>query len=667
MLDMPATALSHFKLVLIASALRVREVLSREEAAPEFAFLESYAEEAAVLCGEAEPMPLSRFRHEIARWATANDAALPISTLVAETNLSAEALDLLLTIGLIEEDPRFGSLFEWAQPGSAGQQRPTLGLLTAWWRDEEDCVGVRAALRRLSELGLISVVNPDAPRLFWAYEVTPVLWDVLRGETDLSGAAWLSFRKGTDVPGLQQLILPPELESKAGALPQMLAAGQVSAVVVRGPLHNGRKTLLRALARSAGYGVLEVEPGLKLEGAKPAWLGTLCILLHAIPLFTLELSPAESFAIPTLGCYEGPQAIALSRYGSIEGKVTERAVSLELPLPARTGRSRLWWHALGVGEGEVPEWTDRFRLTSGGIHRAAELARREALLEREDELDHRHVRCGMRSLQQPLENLARRIEDGAAWEHIVGAPDVLAELHTLADRCRYREQLASALGPAGQSHGVKALFGGPSGTGKTLAARVLASELQMDLYRLDLSAVVNKYIGETEKNLNQVLSRAEELNVILLLDEGDSLLTTRTAVQSSNDRYANLETNFLLQRIESYEGILLITTNALHRIDGAFQRRMDVLVDFRMPDAEERRQIWRLHLLPDHEVAESWIDDAARRCALSGGQIRNAALHASLLALARGSRVRTADAANAVFREYQKIGAVCPLRRQGGA
>jgi len=666
-LDQPATPSSHFKLALIASALRVREVLEPEQTASEFPFLESYAEEAATLCGAAPgPGLRTRLRQEVARWAAPHKSVLPLSALASGTNLSADALDLLLIIGLIEEDPRFGPLFEWAQPGSPGQQRPTLGLLTAWLRDEEDCVGIRSALRRLCELGLIGVVNPDAPRLFWAYEVTPILWDVLRGETDLSGATWLSFRKAMEVPSLQQLILPPQIQAKVRAMPEMLAAGKLSAMIVRGPLHNGRKTLLRARARAAGYGVLEVEPGHKLDGAKPACLGTLCILLNAMPLFTVELAPGETAAIPSLGCYRGPQAVALSRQGAIDGKITERGITLELPLPHSADRRRLWSRALEIREEDLPEWTDRFRLTSGCIHRAAELARREALLEGTRELDHHHVRRGVRALQQPLENQTRRIEDGAAWDHIVAAPDVLVELHTLAERCRFRELLASALGPAASSHGVKALFGGPSGTGKTLAARVLASELQLDLYRLDLSAIVNKYIGETEKNLNQVLSRAEELNIVLLLDEGDSLLTTRTAVQSSNDRYANLETNFLLQRIESYEGILFITTNALHRIDAAFQRRMDVLIDFRMPDAEERRQIWRLHLPPDHEVAENWIDDAARRCHLSGGQIRNAALHASLLALGRGSPVRTADAANAVFREYQKIGAVCPLRRPGG-
>src|SRR5262249_57055162 len=148
--------------------------------------------------------------------------------------------------------------------------------------------------------------------------------------------------------------------------------------------------------------------------------------------------------------------------------------------------------------------------------------------------------------------------------------------------------------------GVRALFCGPSGTGKTLAAKLLASALQMDLYRLDLSAVVNKYIGETEKNLNRVFARAEELDVILLLDEGDALLTQRTEVSNANDRYANLETNFLLQRLESFEGILIVTTNAGDRIDSAFQRRMAVVISFPAPHAMQRWMTWQLHLPPSH-------------------------------------------------------------------
>jgi len=211
--------------------------------------------------------------------------------------------------------------------------------------------------------------------------------------------------------------------------------------------------------------------------------------------------------------------------------------------------------------------------------------------------------------------------------------------------------------------GVRALFSGPSGTGKTLAARLLAATLQKDLYRLDLSTVVNKYIGETEKNLSRVFARAEELDVILLLDEGDSLLTRRTDVQNANDRYANLETNYLLQRLESFEGILIVTTNAGDRIDRAFQRRMDIVIRFPAPTAQERWNIWQLHLPPAHRVHENLLSEVSERCQLTGGQIRNAILHASLLAIDDGGVLRSAHLETAVHREYFKSGAVCPLRR----
>jgi len=214
---------------------------------------------------------------------------------------------------------------------------------------------------------------------------------------------------------------------------------------------------------------------------------------------------------------------------------------------------------------------------------------------------------------------------------------------------------------------VRALFHGPSGTGKTLAAQLLAASLQMDLYRLDLSMVVNKYIGETEKNLDRIFARAEELDVILLLDEGDALLTHRTSVQTSNDRYANLETNYLLQRLESYEGILIVTTNALDCIDAAFQRRMDVMVDFRPPEAAERWNIWQIHLPFAHQVEAPLLAELASRCVLTGGQIRNAALHASVLALDRGEPVNSLHVELAVQREYRKTGGVCPLRRTAAA
>jgi SpoVK/Ycf46/Vps4 family AAA+-type ATPase len=208
------------------------------------------------------------------------------------------------------------------------------------------------------------------------------------------------------------------------------------------------------------------------------------------------------------------------------------------------------------------------------------------------------------------------------------------------------------------------VFKGPSGTGKSFAACLLASALNVDLFRIDLASVVNKYIGETEKNLEKIFSQAEELDVMLLLDEGDALLTQRTGVQTANDRYANLETNYLLQRIESFTGILIVTTNAGDRIDSAFQRRMDVVIDFRPPDVAERWNIWQTHLPASHGVDQALLSEISSRCEFTGGQIRNAVLHASLLALSNGGRITSSYLTAAVQREYRKAGAACPLRRQ---
>src|SRR5262249_7101493 len=194
--------------------------------------------------------------------------------------------------------------------------------------------------------------------------------------------------------------------------------------------------------------------------------------------------------------------------------------------------------------------------------------------------------------RESLDALARRLPAEGDWNRLSVNAQTMREIQHLESRCRHREDLPAMLDGA-PAIGVRALLTGPSGTGKTLAARLLAARLQKDLYQLDLSAVVNKFIGETEKNLNRVFEAAEELDVILLLDEGDALLGQRTEVQSANDRYANLETNFLLQRFESYEGIVLVTTNAQSgRIDTAFERRMDVTVEFHAPDAEERWALW---------------------------------------------------------------------------
>jgi SpoVK/Ycf46/Vps4 family AAA+-type ATPase len=333
-------------------------------------------------------------------------------------------------------------------------------------------------------------------------------------------------------------------------------------------------------------------------------------------------------------------------------------------MPDVSLRKQHWQRACSESKLRDPDSvSERFRITSGNIHRVARLAESYAALAKRSEITLADAQRATRSLnRQILDALAIRLSASGDWSQLAVGGETRRELENFVSRCRHRERLQSQVGTKANA-GVRALFTGPSGTGKTLAARLLASTLQMDVYRLDLSSVINKYIGETEKNLNLILSRAEELDVILLLDEGDSLLTQRTGVQSSNDRYANLETNFLLQRLETFEGILVVTTNANERIDSAFQRRMDVVISFSPPSPPERWAIWQLHLPSDHAVDFSLLEEVAGRCVLSGGQIKNAALHASLLALEDGGIVTSAMIGDAIEREYRKAGGVCPLRR----
>jgi SpoVK/Ycf46/Vps4 family AAA+-type ATPase len=347
-------------------------------------------------------------------------------------------------------------------------------------------------------------------------------------------------------------------------------------------------------------------------------------------------------------------------------------------MPDPDARRRHWQAGLDgtpAVAAELDAVADRFRMTSGHIRRAAGLARAHRALRGAGEVGMADMRDASRALhRQALDTLATRVPASGTLDHLATRPDTLRELRDLRARCLHRERLAARLGAPLRDHvnpGVRALFQGPSGTGKTLAAKLLAAELGMDIYRVELASVVSKFIGETEKNLGQIFGHAEELDIVLLLDEGDALLTQRTAVSTSNDRYANLETNYLLQRIESFDGIVVITTNAADLIDSAFRRRMDAVVDFAAPEPAERLRIWQLHLPAEHAVDPGFVSELAVRCTFTGGQIRNAVLHASLLAMAENAGaaggaalVRTSHIEAAAQRECRRSGTVYPMRRR---
>jgi hypothetical protein len=677
--SLAATAATHFKLHVLGAVLQTLAHLAQnlgslDDVLEQFPFLGDYLGELADL-GVADVSAdgaLEAWFTSVREWERDVAAHLPLRALREDAALDDDALTLLFAIGLIEEDPRFGFVIECAQPVSAGQHRPTLGLLTAWWREKNGVGGVRDRIHILLDYGLIQVLNGDAPRLQWIFQSPAAIWDAIRGDAQLHPTPSMRFRAADELPSIDDVVAGDELLRSLHNVPSLIESGHARTVVVRGPQHNGRGTIAASIAGALGRGVLELRGGWRADDERWPLVCALATLAHAMVVIVLDLGLGETMELPPLRGFRGPVAVILGKHGALSGDLANGALTLSVPMPSAAERRALWHRTLAAHEpSDAALLADRFRMTSGNIATVAGLARAYAMLHERKRITPGDVRVAGRALHREIETLAVPMHISAdGWHNLGASADTLEELTNLESRCRHRERLHDHVGStlsAQLNCGVRALFSGPSGTGKTMAARLLAATLQMDLYRLDLASVVNKYIGETEKSLNQLFSRAEELDVVLLLDEGDALLTNRTAVQSSNDRYANLETNFLLQRLESFEGILLVTTNAAGRIDSAFQRRMDVVVEFRMPDAHERWTIWQLHLPAEHDVDHRWLEEIAVRCVLTGGQIRNAVLHASLLALNEVHPVARAHLHHAIRREYRKSGAVCPLPHDPGA
>jgi ATP-dependent 26S proteasome regulatory subunit len=256
-----------------------------------------------------------------------------------------------------------------------------------------------------------------------------------------------------------------------------------------------------------------------------------------------------------------------------------------------------------------------------------------------------------------LGELAQRIESGAAWDDLVLPEPQKQTLREIAVHVRRRMRVYESWGFGSRGSrglGISALFAGASGTGKTLAAEVLARELRLDLYRIDLSQVVSKYIGETEKNLRSVFDAADAGGAVLLFDEADALFGKRTEVKDSHDRYANIEVSYLLQRMEAYRGLAILTTNMKNALDPAFMRRIRFIVHFPFPDAAQRAEIWR-RIFPAAAPTNGLSVEKLARLTVTGGNIRNIALNAAFLAADAEESVGMRHLLHAARGEYAKL------------
>jgi SpoVK/Ycf46/Vps4 family AAA+-type ATPase len=345
-------------------------------------------------------------------------------------------------------------------------------------------------------------------------------------------------------------------------------------------------------------------------------------------------------------------------------------IDCEIPIPDDGIRQRLWKSHLN---GRSPLATDadagalasKFRFTPGQIQDAVAAAGNLARWRSPDvgplTAEDLHAACRAQS-DPKLNRLARKIRPIHTWKDIVLPADSLAQLGEMCQRVAQSYRVLGEWGFGAKlstGKGVNALFAGPSGTGKTMAAGILANELGLDLYKIDLSQVVSKYIGETEKNLDSIFTGAENSNIILFFDEADALFGKRSEVRDSHDRYANIEISYLLQKMEDYEGVAILATNLRQNLDEAFVRRLAFSIQFPFPDEADRRRIWggiwpeAISLAKDVD-----LDLLARQFKLSGGNIKNVALAAAFLAAADGGIVNMSHLLHATRREFQKLGKV---------
>ena len=451
------------------------------------------------------------------------------------------------------------------------------------------------------------------------------------------------------------------IEGRDAALPSM--------TYLHGPYGSGKGATVTAACLAEGTPVLKADARAMLEWDLPEGLRLLVreARLQDAALYVSDLTSAlgakdgaepEAF-VSGLDAFDGP--VYLSGEQPLPSRLHLRVTRHEfetvaLPVPPYERRKALWERVDGLPDGaEAADLAAKFRFTPGQIADAIETAK--GLAGEELTAEDLYEGCRAQS-NETLRSLARQVDPTYTWEDIVLPPDRLGHLREVAARIRHQGTVYSEWGFAGKftlGNGLNVLFTGPSGTGKTMAAEVVARDAGLDLYKIDLSSVVSKYIGETEKNLRRIFDEAEETDAILFFDEADALFGKRSEVKDAHDRYANIEVNYLLQRVEEHDGTVILTTNFKQNIDEAFLRRIHLSVDFPRPDAESREAIWQL-VFPEETPVEELDFEFLSTLEVTGGNIRNVALTAAFMAAEEDRSVGMEHVVRAVRREFQKTG-----------
>ncbi len=611
--------------------------------------------------GEAEPADPFRglyitddealaLAHAAPSGAAFEDRLVSLAALIGLSHLETAVLALCIAPEL---SPHYGRLYgylhddvtrRWPSPRLAarlvaGRPDEEVAVLQCFDRD-----------RRLRSSGVLRMLDDD---------VTLALGDrpVRVAERVVAQLLGSDLRSPAKDPGrvVRPPVCPAGREDTVDRLRGVLAGAGDLPVLITGP----DAELLLAVALDAPILLIPVcmidDPAVRTDANLRCLLDGCHIAFDGVA----DLEPGRAAAvIAALRAWPARPLLCAPTIGTATTMGELTVAGIEAPPPRLDERRRAW--SLLTGSDDVEDVAAKFRLSITGIGEAAAVARLLAA-PRGRPPDAAELDEGARRASgMGLHRLAKRLDAPAVWDDLVLPLRQRDLLRSICSYLRHRDRVLTDWGyerSVARDQGLKVLFAGDSGTGKTLAGRVLARELGLELFRIDLATVVSKYIGETEKNLDRIFTAAEDSNAILFFDEADALLGKRSEVADAHDRHANIEVAYLLQRIESYPGAVILATNFRQNIDAAFTRRLDFIIDFPFPEQVDRVRLWRM-LLPDAApVAEDVdVDFLGARFKLSGGAIRNCSVAAAFMAAEEGAAIGMDHLVRAVALEYGKLG-----------
>jgi len=614
--------------------------------------------------------------------AEADGAVIRLRALSRRAGLDELDLDLLLIAMAPDLDCRFERLYGYLN-NDVTRRRATVALGLELAGASPWSVRSRARLTADAALlssGLVVVEEPERPLLTRSIRVPdrvtshllgddrpdPAVAGVVRSPVAATGAE--SFERSVAVAsvlrqGVDLLYVKERAGSSAAALAEAALRGAGFAALTVDLEHLGSSDDITAVAKLAWREALLAGAGLVVGPVEAVADRGGAAAVRALTDST-RADRAQDLGRPP---------VILHGHRGWEPSWS-RLVPLVVEAISDTTAERAGQWATHLGPDAPPRIEDsdvatQFMLSADQVARAVESARLQARLDGRP-VDVNHLRAGARAQNGAgLERLARRIRPAVGWDDLVLAPTTSRTLHELAGRARKRDLVLDEWGlrpGGGRGRGITVLFAGDSGTGKTMSAEVVAGDLGLDLYTVNLATVVDKYVGETEKNLERIFTEADGVNAVLLFDEADALFGKRSEVRDANDRYANIEVAYLLQRMETFDGIAILATNLRANVDDAFARRLDLVVDFPSPDVELRRALWE-RCLPAGVPRSGDIDleFCAQSFELSGGNIRNVAITAAYLAADEGRAVAMADLVRAIQQEYRKLGRLIVAKEFG--